>query len=135
MEEDIIFFDGDCGFCNRSVMWILHRDHAKRFRFASLQSEHAEERLGYFASTQQLDYRTVNSLVLLSNSHAYFRTEAIIRIAAKLPFPYRMAVVFRIIPKQIRDVVYSWIANNRHRLTSNKHECQLLTPEQRTRFL
>ncbi|MSP24837.1 MAG: DUF393 domain-containing protein [Myxococcales bacterium] len=40
---DLVFYDGVCGLCNRSNQFILKRDSADRFRFASLQDSTARE--------------------------------------------------------------------------------------------
>ena len=32
-----VLFDGECGFCDASVRWILRRDRRGRFRFGALQ--------------------------------------------------------------------------------------------------
>ncbi len=41
----ILIYDGLCGFCNRTVRWLLKRDKANQFRFAPQQSRWAEETL------------------------------------------------------------------------------------------
>ncbi len=43
MSDHIIFFDGECGFCNESVQFVLKRDKDKQFLFAPLQGETAKE--------------------------------------------------------------------------------------------
>jgi len=43
---DLVLYDGVCGLCNRTNQFILKRDRADRFRFASLQSELAKQLLG-----------------------------------------------------------------------------------------
>jgi len=39
----IVLYDGVCGLCNRLVQFILNRDTSDRFRFASLQSDFAQQ--------------------------------------------------------------------------------------------
>src|SRR5262245_37325901 len=35
----LVLYDGECGFCNRQVRFLLERDRLAVFTFASLQSE------------------------------------------------------------------------------------------------
>ena len=39
----IVFYDGDCGLCNRFVLFLLKRDHRKVFRFAPLNGKMARQ--------------------------------------------------------------------------------------------
>ena len=43
--NDVIFFDGVCGFCDRMVQFVLARDRRARFRFAQLQGALARREL------------------------------------------------------------------------------------------
>jgi hypothetical protein len=45
-EHPIIFYDGVCGLCDRSIQFIMLHDKKKVFRFAALQSEFAAKTLG-----------------------------------------------------------------------------------------
>ena len=42
----VILYDGNCGYCDRWVQWVLARDPAGRFRFAALGSAEATRLLG-----------------------------------------------------------------------------------------
>ena len=41
VEHPIVFYDGDCGLCDRFVRWMLRRDRGHHYRFAPLQGETA----------------------------------------------------------------------------------------------
>lgn len=40
---NVILFDGECNFCDRSVQFIIKRDKKVLYHFASLQSEAGQE--------------------------------------------------------------------------------------------
>jgi predicted DCC family thiol-disulfide oxidoreductase YuxK len=46
VERAVILFDGDCGFCRRSVERILRWDRHRRLRPVALQDPEADELLG-----------------------------------------------------------------------------------------
>ncbi|MGB0767658.1 MAG: thiol-disulfide oxidoreductase DCC family protein, partial [Phycisphaeraceae bacterium] len=45
-DHSVVIFDGVCNFCNTYVNYVIDRDPADRFRFASLQSEAGESLAG-----------------------------------------------------------------------------------------
>src|SRR6202040_495149 len=52
----IVLYDGVCGLCNRTVQFVLKRDRAAIFRFASLQSPLASRILaGHGKDASDLD--------------------------------------------------------------------------------
>ena len=42
-DKFIVFYDGECGFCNHWVQWILEKDTKDKFLFSSLQSEFGQK--------------------------------------------------------------------------------------------
>ena len=65
----------------------------------------------------------------------YTRSEAVIRIFRRLGFPFSIALVFRLIPRGLRDAAYDWIARNRYRWFGRQDTCRLPKPEERHKFI
>jgi predicted DCC family thiol-disulfide oxidoreductase YuxK len=128
----VILFDGDCSLCNRSVQFILKRDAARRFQFASLQSA-AGRRLLQQAG-QQLE-ALPDSVVLLEGNRVYTRSTAALRIARHLNGLWPLLAVLLLVPALIRDIVYNYIARHRYRWFGRQQACLLPTPEMQGRFL
>ena len=55
------------------------------------------------------------TMLLVQDGRARERTDAVLAIAARLPMPWRLAVVGRIVPRFIRDLFYDFIARRRRR--------------------
>lgn len=125
----IIFFDGVCNLCDWSVNFVLDHDSSNHFHFASLQSDAARE---YIAD---LDSENLSSVILWEEGKVYQKSDAALRIASHLRFPYRLLSVFKLIPGGLRDYVYDFIATNRYKWFGKKTECKLPTPELKDRFL
>jgi len=126
----IIFFDGVCGLCNRSVDFILKRDTAGRFRFAPLQGAFAARALTGLDQAQAPD-----SMLLLQDGVLHARSTGVLRAAAQLPTAARWLRVLLWIPRPLRDLVYRVIARNRYRVFGKEDACRLPTPQERARFL
>jgi len=62
--------------------------------------------------TRTVDYET---MILLADGVAWFKSEAAIRIAQGLGLPWSLAALLRLVPRVLRDAVYVWVARNRIR--------------------
>ena len=51
----LVFYDGECGFCNHTVQWLLARDQREVLYFAPLEGEAASEILSKFSLPPELD--------------------------------------------------------------------------------
>jgi predicted DCC family thiol-disulfide oxidoreductase YuxK len=127
---NILYFDGVCGLCNRSVDFVLHRDREQQFLFAPLQGETAAENL----SAEEL--ADLNSLVLQTPSGLYRRSAAVVRILWKLGgFWAVLGALLWIIPLPLRNLGYRAVSATRYWLFGKKESCRVPTPEERDRFL
>jgi predicted DCC family thiol-disulfide oxidoreductase YuxK len=127
----LILFDGDCNLCNSSVQFVLRRDPKARFRFASLQSAVGRARLAEAAPGVALP----DSIVLLHRGRLRTRSSAALAIARGLCLPWPLLSVFWLVPYPLRDLVYDWVARNRHRWFGRREACWVPTPALRERFL
>jgi predicted DCC family thiol-disulfide oxidoreductase YuxK len=127
----IILFDGVCNLCNASVQWVIQRDKKAQFRFASLQSEIGQRLL----ALHHLDKKGLDSVVLIADQQAYYYADAPLEIAIRLGGFWGLAVIFKVVPRTLRDSVYRWIARNRYRWFGKQEACWLPRPEWRARFL
>lgn len=125
--EPVVLFDGVCNLCHASVRWILRRDARRVFRFASLQSPAARRLLQGAA--------VPDSVVLVDAEGIHTRSEAVLRIARELGWPWRLAAAARVMPRAWRDAVYAGIARNRYRWFGRKEACPLPGPDTDGRFL
>jgi len=128
--KNIVFFDGECGFCNFWVQWILERDRKDKFLFASLQSDFGQN----FLSERKLETKQFNTLYLLKPDGLYLsKSRAVLKIAQQLGGIYSLLQVGLLIPKTISDQLYDIISRNRTKLAAQK--CFLPDPHQRKKFI
>lgn len=129
-EKYYIFYDGDCGFCNFWVQWILKNDQKNQFLFAALQSEFGQK----FLKERNLKTTDFNTIYLWKPESFYcIKSDAILTITNALGGVYYMANLAKIFPKSLRDFGYDVIAKNRNRL--KPQSCTIPTPEQRKKFI
>ena len=130
-DKPILLFDGVCNLCNGSVLWVIRRDPAGRFRFASLQSEVGRQLL----AEAGLPPSALSTVVLYADGRFYTRSDAALGVLARLGSPWSWLAVFRLVPRALRNRLYDWIAGNRYRWFGKKESCMIPTPELRNRFL
>ena len=137
MLHPILLYDGVCGLCNRLVQFILRRDRARVFRFASLQSPLAARLLArHGADAQDLDtvYVALNSDAPEESLLA--RSGAVLFVLTQLGGSWRaLALVLKLLPPSFRDFGYNIIARRRYRIFGRSDTCILPPPENRDRFL
>lgn len=129
MENPVLFYDGDCGFCQGSVQFILKHEKKALLHFAPLQGEFAKQQL-----PQRL-IQDLNSLVILSEGKLYTQSDAVLFVAQTLAFPYSLAKIGKVIPVIVRNALYKVIAQNRFKLSKMSKSCKLPTSAERLRFV
>ena len=127
----IVLFDGVCNLCNGSVQFIIKRDVKSIFRFASLQSTYAQDQLLKFG----LSPIGLYSVMVIENGKLYQRSDAILRVLAKLGGFWYVLSGFKIIPRFLRDGLYNAVAKNRYRFFGKKDQCMIPTPELKARLI
>jgi len=130
-EKPLVLIDSQCVLCNRVAQFVIRHDPSGQFQFAALSSAAAEAGL----SQRGLPPPPPGTFVLVEGGHAYFRSEAALRLVARLGRPWKFLTVLRWIPRPLRDAIYSGVARIRYRIFGRIEACALLSPEEKSRFL
>ncbi len=128
----IVFFDGDCLFCNRSVQTLVALDDDESLSFAPLQGETAARLLP--SELRQPD--ALGTMVFRDPAgRIATRSAAVLNILRHIGAPWSaLGLLALAIPRSCRDALYDAIARNRHRLL-RQQACSLPDPRDRPRFL
>lgn len=127
-DHPIVIFDGMCNLCNRWVDFLVRRDPEGQLRMTPAQGQTAHRLLGPNAAA-------TDTIVLLDERGRHERSTAVLRIARRLPWPYKAAAAALIVPRVLRDAVYRVVANNRFRWWGRRDTCRVPTGDERARFL
>lgn len=125
-KRPVILFDGVCNLCNGAVNLALDWDPQGKLRFSALQSNVGQALLQ--ANGRAAD--DISSIVLVNESGAYVKSDAILRISEALTplkfLPLKpVAVVGRwVVPRFLRDLFYDGVANNRYKLMGKQDQCR-----------
>lgn len=125
----IVFFDGVCHFCNKSVKRIQKNDRRKRFHYAPLQGETARHLL------PGQDPETPSSIIYIRNGKTYYRSTAVLFIALDMDGAWKLFAVLLIVPSFLRDLVYNFVAARRYRWFGRYESCTLPGAEEKAQYL
>jgi len=126
----VLVYDGSCGFCSRSVQFMLRHERRHDLLFVTRDSG-LGQRL-----RRACRLESVQSMLWIEGGQVFAKSGAVIKAAAYLGGWWsRLAVLGSFCPSFVLNGVYEFIAKNRGKLSSNTAACLAPTPEQRNRFL
>ena len=131
----VLVYDGECGFCEKSVRRVLARDRRGELRFAARNSHYGTALLARHPALVDVDSMLWVEPEFGGREEIFTRSDAVIRIARYLGGMSRVLELARIIPSPIRDAAYRLVARHRHRLGHHDDQCLIPTEAERARFL
>jgi len=127
--QRIVFYDGVCKFCNRSVNTLIKLDQRGRIMYSPLQGELAKAKL------PEADRSNLDSLVYLRKGTIHHRSSAVLFSLADAAVWLCWLHVFRLIPAVVRDACYAYVAKNRYRWFGKHDSCMIPSGSIRQRFI
>jgi predicted DCC family thiol-disulfide oxidoreductase YuxK len=132
----LVLYDGICGLCNRLLQFLLKHDHRAVFTFASLQSVTGMAIVERFGG----DPNELTSFYVVANyrtGHArtFSRSDAALFVAGELAWPWKCAVLMRVLPPAVLNRFYDVVARSRYRVFGRHEQCVTPRPELRSRFV
>ena len=121
MAQTILYYDGFCVLCNKSIRFIINRDRKNQFKIGFLNSLKKQEKQ--------------DSVVLVHKGIKYQYSSAVIKSLILLGGIYKLTALLYIFPKSLRDFVYKIIAKNRYKWFGKHNTCATLPEEWRARLI
>ena len=128
----IVLFDGVCNLCNAVVRFVIERDPRGRFQFATLTSATAARTL---SSTAGGTAPLADSIVLVDEGRVFTKSDAALRLARNLTFPWPLFYGLIVLPRGVRDRIYDFVARHRYSWFGRRDACMVPSPSIRARFL
>lgn len=102
----IVFYDGECGLCQRSVQFLWNADVQHVLKFAPLNGR--SYRAIYGDQKASMD-----TVLFYDGKKSFEKSTAFIEIARALGGKYSLFCLLKLIPRVIRDFFYQIIARRR----------------------
>ncbi|QTN33790.1 DUF393 domain-containing protein [Akkermansiaceae bacterium] len=119
----VLFFDGDCGFCSKSVRRVHHLDTKGVLEFAPLQGKLSKQ-LGL----ERFADKEGGTMVIIreSDGKRFFKGDAWIVLGQTLGGIWALlAGVYGMFPKTARDWGYDLVARKRYFLAGKGDACAI----------
>lgn len=119
----VLFYDGDCGFCSKSVVCVYQLDPRGVIEFAPLQGILAGKR-----GLRKYAEKGGGSMVILreSDGEMFLKGDAWVVLGGALGGIWAfLASCFSLFPKKARDWIYDLIAKNRYRIAGKGGACAM----------
>jgi predicted DCC family thiol-disulfide oxidoreductase YuxK len=130
--KKIILFDGVCNLCDKTVQFVIENDRKDQFRFVALQSELGQQILKHIG----INPANIDSVILYQPGIAYYyKSAAAIEIARSLGGFFHFGTVFKLIPTEIRNRLYDYVAKNRYKWYGKKETCLVPSTQNINKFL
>jgi predicted DCC family thiol-disulfide oxidoreductase YuxK len=110
MEKIVLLFDSGCKLCNSSIKFVTKGDPQQKIKQIALQSTQGQKILAAHPYLQN-----VNSIIFIVEDKVFIESDAILKLAQHLSFPYKLLSAGIILPKKWRNAMYRWIAKNRYK--------------------
>lgn len=130
--QQILFYDGECVLCNRSIHLAIRLDRHARLRHAALQGATAKRLLGDLSPEELLA-----GVTLYDHGQVFRGWQAIAKVGGILyPWLAWTYAVLSIPPLPwILRTLYAFIGRNRYRWFGRQDTCALPPPHWRTRYI
>jgi len=127
----VFLYDGDCGFCSKSVNFLLDHSTEESMSFCAIQSEFASE-----IFKNQGMKADLKSSYLLKQGKVYADSSAVLHALSLCRYPAKLLSAFLIVPAVLRNPIYRLIAKNRHAISGLLSDrCRIPTSDERKRFI
>ena len=132
-DRTIVFYDGGCGLCHKTVLYLIEEDaRGQHFRFAPIEGETFLERV-----PEDQREGLPDSVVLLEpDGRLRVKSDAMLTALETLGGRHATrARILRALPSFLVDAGYAVIASLRRRLWKKPdHACPIVPPDLRARF-
>jgi len=125
----IVYYDGMCPLCHKSVNFLIKADKLGILRYSSLQGQTAKKNLSSDLT------RSLETIVFQNQQKIYTKTDAVIEILEAIKFNRLAIIILKMIPRFLRDFFYRLISRKRYQVWGKYQTCEIPSLATRDLFL
>lgn len=130
-KDAIVFFDGVCGLCNKSIDFLMVEDSNQNLKYSPLQGETIKK-----YSSQKISDENMQTLYVWTGTEMLEKSKAWLWLMSQLGgLWFLLALPLKLVPLKLMDALYALVAENRYKIFGKKETCRLPTPSERALFL
>jgi len=124
-DKPTLLFDGHCNLCAGLVRFIQWGVPNEELSFVPARSSSARTLI----ESHNLHGNAFATIVLIDADGIYRQSDAVLHSLRRLPYPWRLGALMRVVPRSIRDSLYKIAAANRYRWFGKRSSCFVVTPQ------
>ena len=106
-----VLYDGDCPFCSNLSNKISSLIDDSDILFFTFNSFEGRELIAKY------EIKNIDSVIYIDNQENIFlRATALLTVCKFMKFPYNLFYIFNILPNYFLNLIYNFIAKNRHKI-------------------
>lgn len=111
-KDHIVIYDGDCPFCASTAKFFEKKDKRKQFLFLpGTYSDSSDE-----IKLKEIQQKSKESVLLINGDKVLWKSDAVIQMLVGLGGINVAFKILFLVPKVIRDFIYTQFSRNRHRI-------------------
>jgi predicted DCC family thiol-disulfide oxidoreductase YuxK len=122
-DKPLFVFDGVCALCSGGAGWLMRHDKHRRFRLSPAQSPVGAALYAHYGIVMDETY------LLVSHGLPYTKSSGYLQMCGIVGGWWRALLIFRLMPRPVRDWAYDFVARNRYRWFGKVGYCELISPE------
>jgi len=126
--DNIVFYDGKCGFCSKTVQFILRHDRTSELKFCVLNSNFADR----FFAKYSVVKPNLDSVLFYTKGQLFWKSKAVFLIIKHLKWYLQFVRAFAILPTSWTDFIYDIVAKRRKKMPFS---CSLIDEKYKKRFI
>lgn len=112
MTRSIVIYDHNCAICTATVAFLKKREGLTSLEYVAYDSSEGKKLLDLCS----LDFSLEQYIVFIKDKKVFVKSGAVLEILKESGGVWRILYVFIIVPAQLRDFVYNFIAKNRYNI-------------------
>ncbi|MEL7214062.1 MAG: DCC1-like thiol-disulfide oxidoreductase family protein [Pseudomonadota bacterium] len=130
-DAPLAVMDGDCALCSFGARMIDRFDRDREIRITTIETDLGGALLAHYG----LQVTSPESWLFIEDGVAYQGFDAAMRIGWRIGGVAHGLRVLALLPRPVRDALYSWVARNRYRMFGRQRMCDVPSESLRARLI
>lgn len=123
---EVLIYDGECNVCSKFIRLIVRFNRNSNLYITDFNSNWTQENV-------MID-SNIDSMIFMTNHKKYYYSDSIIHLLASVNYFFKPILIFKLIPRRVRDRLYKFIAKNRKRILKSS-SCSIPSNKAKKMFL
>ena len=126
MERNVLIFDGECNLCNGLIGRIIKLSDQTNYRLLPYQSPEGQAWL----KDLNMPPDKLDTVIVIGKNYHLTLSDAFLHILKSIPLYRPFGKTICLVPKNLRDPIYKYIAQKRLKFFGSSSSCRVVFNDQ-----